>query len=175
MDKVLFILVIVSSRFTSCLSFYSILNELNDYAGQRELVAEEMALKVYNELMRYSQDLKAERKHVSTRWGWSWSPMCRWTPARCSLFSENRFTSRRSHPSSFSCICFLFGFTEDQCWKWCYHVSLMPATICCWQRKNVSIHRFRKNQARLFFYQIYGERFCWETAEKHIYKFPVYE
>ncbi|XP_078802224.1 formin-binding protein 1-like isoform X4 [Oryzias latipes] len=50
-------------RFTSCLSFYSILNELNDYAGQRELVAEEMALKVYNELMRYSQDLKAERKH----------------------------------------------------------------------------------------------------------------
>uniref|UniRef100_A0A3P9LT50 Formin binding protein 1-like n=1 Tax=Oryzias latipes TaxID=8090 RepID=A0A3P9LT50_ORYLA len=50
-------------RFTSCLSFYSILNELNDYAGQRELVAEEMALKVYNELMRYSLDLKAERKH----------------------------------------------------------------------------------------------------------------
>uniref|UniRef100_A0A3B3DG96 Formin binding protein 1-like n=1 Tax=Oryzias melastigma TaxID=30732 RepID=A0A3B3DG96_ORYME len=50
-------------RFTSCLSFYSILNELNDYAGQRELVAEEMAHKVYNELMRYSQDLKAERKH----------------------------------------------------------------------------------------------------------------
>lgn len=53
-------------RFTSCLSFYSILNELNDYAGQREVVAEEMAHKVYGELMRYSQDLKAERKHVST-------------------------------------------------------------------------------------------------------------
>lgn len=50
-------------RFTSCLSFYSILNELNDYAGQREVVAEEMAIKVYGELMRYSQDLKAERKH----------------------------------------------------------------------------------------------------------------
>ncbi|TNM88143.1 hypothetical protein fugu_006364 [Takifugu bimaculatus] len=50
-------------RFTSCLSFYSILNELNDYAGQRELVAEEMAHKVYGELMKYSQDLKAERKH----------------------------------------------------------------------------------------------------------------
>ncbi|XP_070817761.1 formin-binding protein 1-like isoform X3 [Chaetodon trifascialis] len=50
-------------RFTSCLSFYSILNELNDYAGQREVVAEEMAHKVYGELMRYSQDLKAERKH----------------------------------------------------------------------------------------------------------------
>uniref|UniRef100_UPI003AAF1EE2 formin-binding protein 1-like isoform X1 n=1 Tax=Centroberyx gerrardi TaxID=166262 RepID=UPI003AAF1EE2 len=50
-------------RFTSCLSFYSILNELNDYAGQREVVAEEMGHKVYGELMRYGQDLKAERKH----------------------------------------------------------------------------------------------------------------
>uniref|UniRef100_A0A672YQL9 Formin binding protein 1-like n=1 Tax=Sphaeramia orbicularis TaxID=375764 RepID=A0A672YQL9_9TELE len=50
-------------RFTSCLSFYSILNELNDYAGQREIVAEEMGHKVYGELMRYSQDLKGERKH----------------------------------------------------------------------------------------------------------------
>ncbi len=60
-------------RFTSCLSFYSILNELNDYAGQREVVAEEMAHKVYGELMRYSQDLKAERKHVSTSSGF-----CRW-------------------------------------------------------------------------------------------------
>ncbi|KAJ3599726.1 hypothetical protein NHX12_033682, partial [Muraenolepis orangiensis] len=50
-------------KFTSCLSFYSILNELNDYAGQREVVAEEMGHKVYGELMRYSLDLKAERKH----------------------------------------------------------------------------------------------------------------
>ncbi|XP_048833161.1 formin-binding protein 1-like isoform X1 [Brienomyrus brachyistius] len=50
-------------RFTSCLSFYTVLNELNDYAGQREVVAEEMGHKVYGELMRYSQDLKAERKH----------------------------------------------------------------------------------------------------------------
>ncbi|XP_062412176.1 formin-binding protein 1-like isoform X1 [Sardina pilchardus] len=50
-------------RFTSCISFYSILNELNDYAGQREVVAEEMGHKVYGELMKYSQDLKCERKH----------------------------------------------------------------------------------------------------------------
>ncbi|XP_054646186.1 formin-binding protein 1-like isoform X6 [Dunckerocampus dactyliophorus] len=50
-------------RFTSCLSFYGILNELNDYAGQREVVAEEMGHKVYGALMKYSQDLKAERKH----------------------------------------------------------------------------------------------------------------
>ncbi|KAM4547754.1 formin-binding protein 1-like isoform 3-T3 [Odontesthes bonariensis] len=50
-------------RFTSCVSFYSILNELTDYAGQREVVAEEMAHKVYGELLKYSQDLKAERKY----------------------------------------------------------------------------------------------------------------
>lgn len=60
------LIMCLSCRFTSCLSFYSILNELNDYAGQREVVAEEMAHRVYGELMRYSQDLKAERKHVST-------------------------------------------------------------------------------------------------------------
>lgn len=52
-------------RFSSCVSFYSILNELNDYAGQREVVAEEMGHNVYGELMRYSQDLKSERKQVS--------------------------------------------------------------------------------------------------------------
>ncbi|XP_053719628.1 formin-binding protein 1-like isoform X2 [Synchiropus splendidus] len=50
-------------RFTSCTSFYSILNELTDYAGQREVVAEDLGHRVYGELMRYSQELKAERKH----------------------------------------------------------------------------------------------------------------
>nr|XP_020644342.1 formin-binding protein 1-like isoform X1 [Pogona vitticeps] len=49
-------------RFTSCIAFYNILNELNDYAGQREVVAEELAHRVYGELMRYSHDLKTERK-----------------------------------------------------------------------------------------------------------------
>ncbi|EMP36624.1 Formin-binding protein 1-like protein, partial [Chelonia mydas] len=49
-------------RFTSCLAFFNILNELNDYAGQREVVAEEMGHRVYGELMRYSHDLKTERK-----------------------------------------------------------------------------------------------------------------
>ncbi|XP_028668004.2 formin-binding protein 1-like isoform X1 [Erpetoichthys calabaricus] len=50
-------------RFTSCLSFYNILNELNDYAGQREVVAEEMGHRVYGELIKYSHELKTERKH----------------------------------------------------------------------------------------------------------------
>ncbi|KAB1273296.1 Formin-binding protein 1-like [Camelus dromedarius] len=49
-------------RFTSCIAFFNILNELNDYAGQREVVAEEMAHRVYGELMRYAHDLKTERK-----------------------------------------------------------------------------------------------------------------
>ncbi|KAM9001961.1 formin-binding protein 1-like isoform X3 [Sarcophilus harrisii] len=49
-------------RFTSCVAFFNILNELNDYAGQREVVAEEMGHRVYGELMRYSHDLKTERK-----------------------------------------------------------------------------------------------------------------
>ncbi|KAM5256384.1 LOW QUALITY PROTEIN: formin-binding protein 1-like [Ctenodactylus gundi] len=49
-------------RFTSCMAFFNILNELNDYAGQREVVAEEMAHRVYGELMRYAHDLKTERK-----------------------------------------------------------------------------------------------------------------
>ncbi len=60
--------IFISCRFTSCLSFNSILNELNDYAGQREVVAEDMGHKVYGELMRYSQDLKGERKHVSAKY-----------------------------------------------------------------------------------------------------------
>ncbi|KAJ1170971.1 hypothetical protein NDU88_002842 [Pleurodeles waltl] len=49
-------------RFTSCISFFNILSELNDYAGQREVVAEEIGHRVFGELMRYSQDLKCERK-----------------------------------------------------------------------------------------------------------------
>nr|XP_056699974.1 formin-binding protein 1-like isoform X3 [Euleptes europaea] len=49
-------------RFTSCIAFYNILNELNDYAGQREVVAEELGHRVYGELLRYSHELKTERK-----------------------------------------------------------------------------------------------------------------
>lgn len=58
------ILKYVFARFTSCIAFFNILNELNDYAGQREVVAEEMAHRVYGELMRYAHDLKTERKMV---------------------------------------------------------------------------------------------------------------
>uniref|UniRef100_A0A8C4HU79 Thyroid hormone receptor interactor 10 n=1 Tax=Dicentrarchus labrax TaxID=13489 RepID=A0A8C4HU79_DICLA len=47
-------------------SFQEILNELNDYAGQRELIAENMITAICVELTKYLQDLKQERKtHLS--------------------------------------------------------------------------------------------------------------
>uniref|UniRef100_A0A4W3HHS3 Formin-binding protein 1-like n=1 Tax=Callorhinchus milii TaxID=7868 RepID=A0A4W3HHS3_CALMI len=49
-------------RFTACQAFFHVLSELNDYAGQREVVAEEIGHSVYGEIMRYTQDLKTERK-----------------------------------------------------------------------------------------------------------------
>ncbi|XP_072918803.1 formin-binding protein 1-like isoform X3 [Hemitrygon akajei] len=49
-------------RFSYCQSFFQVLNELNDYAGQREVVAEEIGHRVYGELVRYTHDLKIERK-----------------------------------------------------------------------------------------------------------------
>uniref|UniRef100_A0A8C5C7R0 Thyroid hormone receptor interactor 10a n=1 Tax=Gadus morhua TaxID=8049 RepID=A0A8C5C7R0_GADMO len=43
-------------------SFTEILNEMNDYAGQRELVAEDMMMNICIELTKYLQELKQERK-----------------------------------------------------------------------------------------------------------------
>ncbi|MCI4386785.1 hypothetical protein PGIGA_G00066610 [Pangasianodon gigas] len=50
------------SKYTWCRAFLASLNELNDYAGQHELVAENMTSQIITELTRYTQDLKAERK-----------------------------------------------------------------------------------------------------------------
>ncbi|XP_028842408.1 cdc42-interacting protein 4 homolog isoform X4 [Denticeps clupeoides] len=53
-------------RFTNHQSFFDILNEMNDYAGQRELVAENMMMNICIELTKYLQELKQERKmHLS--------------------------------------------------------------------------------------------------------------
>uniref|UniRef100_H3CS60 Thyroid hormone receptor interactor 10 n=1 Tax=Tetraodon nigroviridis TaxID=99883 RepID=H3CS60_TETNG len=53
-------------KFSNQASFQDILNELNDYAGQRELVAENMMKGICAELSKYLQDLKQERKgHLS--------------------------------------------------------------------------------------------------------------
>lgn len=51
-------------RFSNHASFQEILNELNDYAGQREIVAENMTTGICVELSKYLQDLKQERKGV---------------------------------------------------------------------------------------------------------------
>ncbi|XP_049322216.1 formin-binding protein 1 isoform X15 [Astyanax mexicanus] len=50
------------SKYTWCRAFFTSLNELNDYAGQHELIAENMTSQIIAELTRYIQDLKSERK-----------------------------------------------------------------------------------------------------------------
>ncbi|KAM9856903.1 thyroid hormone receptor interactor 10b isoform 1-T1 [Aulostomus maculatus] len=53
-------------KFSNHGSLQEILNELNDYAGQRELIAENMMTSICVELTKYLQDLKHERKsHLS--------------------------------------------------------------------------------------------------------------
>ncbi|KAK6468821.1 cdc42-interacting protein 4-like protein isoform X1 [Huso huso] len=49
-------------KFSQSQSFVDILNEMNDYAGQREVVAENMMMNICIELTKYSQDIKQERK-----------------------------------------------------------------------------------------------------------------
>uniref|UniRef100_A0A8D2ZRV0 Thyroid hormone receptor interactor 10a n=1 Tax=Scophthalmus maximus TaxID=52904 RepID=A0A8D2ZRV0_SCOMX len=49
-------------RLSSYQSFLDILNETNDYAGQRELIAENMMMNICIDLTKYLQELKQERK-----------------------------------------------------------------------------------------------------------------
>uniref|UniRef100_A0A7N8XPG7 Thyroid hormone receptor interactor 10a n=1 Tax=Mastacembelus armatus TaxID=205130 RepID=A0A7N8XPG7_9TELE len=49
-------------RFSSYQSFLDMLNEMNDYAGQRELIAENMMMNICIDLTKYLQELKQERK-----------------------------------------------------------------------------------------------------------------
>ncbi|XP_063471906.1 cdc42-interacting protein 4 isoform X6 [Symphalangus syndactylus] len=50
------------SKFSQQQSFVQILQEVNDFAGQRELVAENLSVCVCLELTKYSQEMKQERK-----------------------------------------------------------------------------------------------------------------
>ncbi|XP_061764025.1 formin-binding protein 1 homolog isoform X27 [Nerophis ophidion] len=50
------------SKYTFCRAFLMTLNELNDYAGQHEVIAENLTSQIITELSRYLLDLKAERK-----------------------------------------------------------------------------------------------------------------
>nr|XP_031306547.1 formin-binding protein 1 isoform X10 [Camelus dromedarius] len=49
-------------RYTACQAFLSTLNEMNDYAGQHEVISENMTSQITVELARYVQELKQERK-----------------------------------------------------------------------------------------------------------------
>ncbi|KAM5259304.1 formin-binding protein 1 isoform 13-T13 [Hipposideros larvatus] len=66
-------------RYTACKAFLSTLNETNDYAGQHEVISENMTSQITVELARYVQELKQERKshfhegrkaqqHIETCW-----------------------------------------------------------------------------------------------------------
>ncbi|XP_077003229.1 formin-binding protein 1 isoform X17 [Tamandua tetradactyla] len=66
-------------KYTSCKAFLSTLNEMNDYAGQHEVISENMTSQITVELARYIQELKQERKshfhdgrkaqqHIETCW-----------------------------------------------------------------------------------------------------------
>ncbi|XP_030209879.1 formin-binding protein 1 isoform X1 [Gadus morhua] len=50
------------NRYSSCRAFVSTLNELNDYAGQHEVISENLTANIVAELARYLQELKSERK-----------------------------------------------------------------------------------------------------------------
>ncbi|XP_075872382.1 formin-binding protein 1 isoform X23 [Nelusetta ayraudi] len=50
------------SKYSFCRAFLVTLNELNDYAGQHEVIAENLTSQIISELSRYLQDLKTERK-----------------------------------------------------------------------------------------------------------------
>uniref|UniRef100_A0A671N930 Formin-binding protein 1-like n=1 Tax=Sinocyclocheilus anshuiensis TaxID=1608454 RepID=A0A671N930_9TELE len=52
----------LASLYTTCRAFLITLNELNDYAGQHEVIAENLSTQIIAELTRYTQELKAERK-----------------------------------------------------------------------------------------------------------------
>ncbi|XP_066223013.1 formin-binding protein 1 isoform X12 [Saccopteryx leptura] len=66
-------------RYTACKAFLSTLNETNDYAGQHEVISENLAAQIIAGLARYVQELKQERKshfhdgrkaqqHIETCW-----------------------------------------------------------------------------------------------------------
>ncbi|MEQ2289086.1 hypothetical protein AMECASPLE_029469 [Ameca splendens] len=50
------------SRYTWCLAFAATLQQLNEMAAQREDLADNLHTQIVCELMRYTQELKAERK-----------------------------------------------------------------------------------------------------------------
>lgn len=60
----LFCIVCSYCRYTSCKAFQNTLNEMSDYAGQHEVISENMSSQIMTELIRFVQELKQERKSV---------------------------------------------------------------------------------------------------------------
>ncbi|XP_078502359.1 formin-binding protein 1 isoform X13 [Lissotriton helveticus] len=67
------------NKYSSCKAFQSTLHEMNDYAGQHEVISENMSSQITAELSRYVQEVKQERKshfhdgrkiqqHIETCW-----------------------------------------------------------------------------------------------------------
>lgn len=54
-------------RYTWCLAFAATLQQLNELAAQKEDLAENLSSQIVCELTRYTQELKAERKTVSSQ------------------------------------------------------------------------------------------------------------
>ncbi|XP_042303238.1 cdc42-interacting protein 4 isoform X3 [Sceloporus undulatus] len=52
----------LESKFCQYQAFLQVVKELNDFAGQREVVAENLLTRICLELAKYSQELKQERK-----------------------------------------------------------------------------------------------------------------
>lgn len=50
------------NRFTACKAFKALMNEINDLAGQHEVVAEDLQANVIKELTALVKDLREERK-----------------------------------------------------------------------------------------------------------------
>uniref|UniRef100_A0A8D2IK64 Formin binding protein 1 n=1 Tax=Varanus komodoensis TaxID=61221 RepID=A0A8D2IK64_VARKO len=66
-------------KYSSCCAFLATLNEMNDYAGQHEVISENITAQITTALARYVQELKQERKahfhdgrkaqqHIETCW-----------------------------------------------------------------------------------------------------------
>ncbi|XP_054859197.1 cdc42-interacting protein 4 isoform X1 [Eublepharis macularius] len=52
----------LESKFCQYQAFLQVVRELNDFAGQREIIAENLLTRICVELAKYSQELKQERK-----------------------------------------------------------------------------------------------------------------
>lgn len=92
-----------NDRLSSYQSFLDILNEMNDYAGQRELIAENLMMNICIDLTKYLQELKQERKTVSSMPRWCGRLEVDVCGCRCSLMNKQVTT----HSCTLTCNAYL--------------------------------------------------------------------